>query len=451
MRKQGLLSFGDTPVERKAARWLFLIGLFSATQFRIGGYIGVSEFFMVLSMPFILLQKQGLFRRDGVTKIITLSYLWLAGAIFSDFYNHNIFALMIRGWAVPICLLASIVNIYVFLRRNPIHGLKWCIIGIALSQVLSIFVLQPGSIAGSGAVAGGEMSAAEATMGYKLFWVNIAQHFLVLPIKAFYLQTPHFLAFVLGLLMAVISLLSGGRSAFAWQMMAVLFVWFGGKTTSKMRWIKRNIMPIALAMGVMLLGVKAIYKQAAQSGFMGEEEQEKYEQQAASKTMMQTLMAGRSEFFVALFAIMDKPLVGHGSVAIDYKGYRREFVLKYGNDEDIIAYEKAEKVMQSLGGGLRTIPAHSHINGYWLWHGIFGLMFWAYVIYLLGTTLMRHLHVIPAYYGYFVYGICAAFWDIFFSPFGGRVPMGLLISACLIVRAVEKDSKRMFNAPEKLW
>ncbi len=98
-------------------------------------------------------------------------------------------------------------------------------------------------------------------------------------------------------------------------------------------------------------------------------------------------------------------------------------------------------MMEKINGGVRMIPAHSHIACFWMWAGIPGLIPWVYILILLCKTLFMRMHVYPPYYGYFALIIPSVLWHIFFSPLGSRINMAILIAACLVVRTIERERR----------
>lgn len=447
MRRKGLFSFGNTPAERSAARWLFLIGLGASTQIYIGGYTAISELLLVLFMPIAMMKNWGVFSRDRCSTILWLLIIWGFGQLATDLMTGNYFAFMIRGLIPPVGIFATLITVYPLLKRNP-DGLKWLLLGTAISGVISIFVFQHGSDIGTTAVQSGEMSAAEAVMGYKLFWVNKLNEWLALPVKGWYMAMPHELNVAIAVFLAVFGLYSGGRSAFLVMAVSALFLWFGGRSSRKMLWLKKNSPLVIMILIMMLPVVKYTYQYVASHGWMGEDELVKYEEQSKGKSGLETLMAGRGEFFIALTAIVDKPLMGHGSYALDTKGYLKDFVIKHGaTTEELKRIDK----MEEMRGGARTIPAHSHIACFWMWAGIAGLLPWLYILVLFWKTLFRRMHVYPPYYGYFALIIPGMFWAIFFSPFGSRINMAVLIAACLVVQTMAREQRRMNGFMVKSW
>ena len=63
--------------DRRGATYLFLIGLFSMTQVRLGAKLGISEFFCCLVGPFLFFADLPKFRRDGVMVFFNLLILIL--------------------------------------------------------------------------------------------------------------------------------------------------------------------------------------------------------------------------------------------------------------------------------------------------------------------------------------------------------------------------------------
>ena len=432
-----------TADKKQNKKTLFLLGVFSATQINLGGYLGISEFIMLAWAPFVFMRNRNLFRRDCVMPVLCLAFLWLCNGILSDVVNGVPLRMSIKGLANIFVVIATITCVYPLLRKCPNH-LKWFLLGSAISSVISIFVFQKGS-AYNANVASGSQSLIESVVEYKLFWLNMACQWGMLPIMGWYPSVP--MAYSMFALsgLSVFALLRGGRSAFLAIVASLFLILIGKKRQASIRFISKNIILIILGLGLCAVGVKVVYKKLVTTGVLGEGEQQKYEVQTRQgEDILHLLMGGRVEFFVGIFAAAEKPFIGHGTHALDVDHYYPRFVAEYGNEEDAVGLASWYDRM-SREGLAAHIPAHSHIVMFWLWHGIFGLIFWGYVVCLILSVVKSHLHVMPEYFGYFACVIPSMLWAIFFSPFGGRTEKCVLIVCCLLVRAIKKQNGRLYS------
>jgi hypothetical protein len=145
------------------------------------------------------------------------------------------------------------------------------------------------------------------------------------------------------------------------------------------------------------------------------------------------------ESFCGLIACADKPIVGFGPWARDEEGYTREFLNKYGTFDDYIQFIKREEWNLEKGLEYGLIPCHAYITQFWLWFGLFGLLFWVYVIFVLLRFLKQDCWVVPQWFFWLAAGIPGYFWGIFFSPWSDRVGGIVFVVACLMSRAIRLD------------
>ena len=414
---------------------LFIIGLFSSTQINLGGKLGISEFLMVAVAPFLFLKNYSLIKRDKVLYFFIFVILWFMGAVIADVVNKTYINFAMRGIAVPVTVFANTLCIYLLLRKNH-ESLKWLLLGIALSEVISIFIFQRGR-SGDIAAAYGSAAGAQGVINYKLFWVVMATTWLGLPIKGWYKKTPKLYTVFALVFLCSFALLMGARSLFLALLCSFVLLIPAGKSRATLIYFKKHY--LALIISLIIAGGVAnfLYKQAVTSGYLNEGEEKKFERQTEfGSNIIKLLMAGRSEFFVALSAAMDSPLIGKGSVAIDDKGYIVDFLYNYGNQTDYI-----NMIKRRASEGVAIIPSHSHVVCYWMWHGIFALLFWASVFVLSLKTLFLRLHICPEYYGYCAMSLPIFLWDYFFSPFDHRVIESTLFAALLLISKMTQDYK----------
>lgn len=412
--------------------WLLLIGIFATTRINIGGKLGISEFCMFLVAPFVFFQNQAIFRREKVTGYLLLAFLWLAGAVFSDLYNHTYYIMALKGIASPLMVIVNSIVLYILLRKNP-QNIRYFLLGIAISSVISIFIFQK-TTDEDYVMVGSAYNAVTGALHYKLFWGNQVLGWLGALLAGWYLAIPKMMSLLLALAIFFTYAAAGGRSAAMVYLLTAILIFIGGKKATSMSNVRKHFVILLAILVSVAIAFKATYKYAAELGLMSESEERKYERQTSGGKggFLAMLMSGRSEIFIAATAALDKPLIGHGSHAIDNNNYVADFFMKYGSDIDKKLY------YQSALDNIHRIPFHTQIVTFWMWHGIFGLLFWCYALYLIVITLIRRMDIFPQLFGYFALVLPAIIWDIFFSPFGLRVRECAIFVMCLIVRNMTK-------------
>ena len=419
---------------------LFLIGLGSQTQFYFFGSVGISEILIFVFAPIVFMNDYRCLKYDGFMPIVWLSLLCCCMSWFSSYMNdtHVIFAL--KGLAHPYSIFAFTVVLHYLLRRN-FAGFRWLMIGVIFSSIISVFIFQPATYTfdrTSGDIATGR-DAVVAMMGYSLFWTNQLRGILQLPINIWYMKFPLWYSVIVPIGISIFAMISSGtsgRSAMLVATMGAMLILFGGRDIRRMARVKKQVFWI---FGLMVLAgflLKTGYEFASKSELLGYEAKAKYEKHSMEgDSPLKLLMAGRSEFFIALSACIDNPILGLGPKAEDRQGYVESFMAKYGNIDDYYAMISNWK----RGGiGYAIIPTHSHIASFWLWYGLPGLLLWLYVILLIIQFFRRYMTAIPQLYGYFCLGAVSMMWSIFFNPYGFRLHDNLLIVCLLFARAIGK-------------
>jgi O-antigen ligase len=167
----------------------------------------------------------------------------------------------------------------------------------------------------------------------------------------------------------------------------------------------KGVILVLLAGGAIFIANQAI-KFAATQGFLDENTSEKFQTQSSGK--LGVLVGGRPETLVALQAIRDSPIFGHGSFAADpkYLELKQDLQYEYGYSDTDTPEEE---------GG---IPTHSHLTMAWVESGIFGGLLWLYILGLTIRAILQtaiHRQTLSPLYCYFLVNFV---WDILFSPFG---------------------------------
>ena len=169
----------------------------------------------------------------------------------------------------------------------------------------------------------------------------------------------------------------------------------------------RVVALLAFAVGSAYLANEVI-KYAATRGFFEESTQEKFTQQSSGK--LGVLFGGRPETLVAIQAIRDSPIVGHGSFAADERYIELKQLLQYQygySDSD--TPEELE---------YPAIPTHSHLTMAWVESGILGGVLWIYILVLVIRAIFRLALTRPNLAPLYSYLLVNFIWDILYSPFG---------------------------------
>lgn len=424
---------------------LFLLGL--GSQLQIIASLSMTEAFALAAAPVLFFSELPYMRRNGIMPLFWLSFLVVFGCVVACWANHTEIQYVLRGMATVSLLPCSIAVGHWALRKD-MNGFKCFIVGVALSEVLCTFVFQR-AVEATQAVGGiaGSVGAADIMRG-PLFWVSRLGAFLLVPAKGWYLNCPLLYSVGAPLFMAGFSMLTtvSGRSAALGALGSAVLVLIGGKTQRTMKRIGKYFFLLGLLAVGGIFAAKTGYQIAATQGWLGEKARDKYEAQTkGNKSLGALLLGGRMESFCGLIACVDKPIIGFGPWAMDEKGYVREFLMKFANEEDFEQFLQNEQWMaKSSGGwGMHLIPGHAIIVQFWLWYGIFGLLFWLYIIFILLRYLKQDCWAVPQWYFWLTAAIPGTFWNIFFSPFGDRFGSTLFFVAILLVRAVRKGRQMM--------
>lgn len=420
----------------------FVLGLGGKLQ--VIASLSITEIIVLVSAPLIFIKNYQQMRRDGVMPFFIVSLLMIFGCVVASIANKIAPQFVLRGMAVTCIISCSIIFSHWILRNDP-SGFKWMFLGGAISGILSTFVMQ------SAVELTQYGDDADAIMSGPIYWIQRLGAFVYLPSRGWYLQIPMLYNIIAPLFMAAFSMLTtvSGRSAALVSIAYVALVIIGGRKQRTMVRLSRHFWGIC---GVGILAVfvmHAAYRAVATKGWLGEESRVKYEIQSQGENSIgRLILGGRAQSFVGLLACRDKPIVGWGPWAIDTKGYREEFMMKYGTMEDVIEFYRSQQRLATAGvANDHLIPCHAYITEFWLWYGIAGLIFWIYVMFVLLRYLRQDAYAVPQWFAWLACSVPGMFWGILFSPFADRFGVPLFVVACLMARAVRKG---LFSIPEQM-
>lgn len=376
---------------------IFLIPLSGFIELHLVGRLFAPDIIMLALFPFVML-SMGRHLADPLPKMfIVLGLVWLVGQVVTDIVRHTPFHDYARGWAKIAFTLINFCVIYLLINNRPRRIILYAA-GLVVGGILGFFLNPNIYTAGHPWKFGvGWPLTLLIIMSAALFMHHRRQHRL----------------FAIGLVAfaAVLNVYLGFRSlggiCFLTATYLILQLFCRRSNAHAMRVRPRNI--VLLSLVLMFAGFVAMeaYKHAAISGLLGETNREKYEVQAMGEYGL--LLGGRSEILVAGQAVMESPLLGHGSWAKNW-------------DYAELLVELKHRLGYVTGpvGELGLIPAHSHIMGAWVEAGILGAIFWFWVISLPARTLL-YLYQIKAQNSILIVFLAfSLIWDVLFSPFGAE-------------------------------
>lgn len=385
--------------------WAFALPAISFVQIAIGGQLIVSEILVLVMLPWLWGARD---RLPIPRWFVVLGVGWLISQIMTDVVVGSAFADYTRGWAAIVFTLTDFAAILI-LVSTPGRACLFAI-GLAVGGCVG-YVVAPNVFA----AAGDSWKFAFAfpvgfTMAVGLSGSRGARHC--------WLTVCAFLGF------GVLNFLFGFRSLGGVSLLTagylIFRIVFGRRQTFVGRSMLRSFGGlILLAMAV--AATLQIYDVAASQGLLGLDAQARYANQSGA---LSVLVGGRTEILVSSQAVIDSPILGHGSWAKDFA-----YVDLLGDRLSSFGYE--------MGAGLNDlglIPAHSYLMQSWVWAGLLGAVFWLAVltiaVWMLADPTSLRVDIAPL----LVFSTMLLIWNIVFSPYsaGQRILASYGLALCLL-------------------
>jgi hypothetical protein len=375
---------------------VFALGVAGTISVGLVGSLPVNELLLFPLLPILLLSKgKRAFKREYLWFYVLVAG-WLLGTIIADLYFSSPLTNRLKGTARVVFFAMNFMALAVLInnrtRRLAIFALSIAVVMISTSL----------GFAG----------------GFSLMWkfgLSGAIAILALLISSYYYSQRRFtVCFLISLGLAALNLYYGFRSQLVVHLVAAVLVLplfdSARKSGSGLRRGQRSfriIVLLVLAGGAAYAANEAI-RYGAKMGLFDESLSSKFEEQAQGDYGV--LVGGRPETLVAMQAIRDSPIIGHGSYPVDPKYLQLKQDIQYEH-----GYTDSDDPEDS---GDPVIPTHSHLTMAWVESGLLGGICW---IYFLGLTLRAVLQLgfvrpqLAPLYGYLLVWFL---WDILYSPFG---------------------------------
>lgn len=402
---------------------IFVIAAAEYVNINLVGVLTLAD--ILLSIAFIYLAVEGKIEIGSrlAGKFLVGGLLWLCSQIITDIVRHSAFADYARGWSligltlVNFCVLCTLL--YGRPRRLMIFG--W---GAVAGQLLHYFI-DPYPV------------QIEYPWKFGLAYPISAAVALIASRKACRGNWPVFLMTAMGVANILLSARNAGGVCLAAALYLGMTRYIQRKTANGARLSSRMIVVMVVAFIVGTAGIFSFYEYAAGKGLLGADSREKYQEEASGKYGV--LLGGRTELLASIPAIIDSPILGHGSWAKD-PGY----LIAMKQAMLLLGYPGAFDLSpEALTEGL--IPTHSFLLGAWVNAGILGGVFWAWAWLMVVRSLARVYPPQAIMLPFMAYVSFLLLWDILFSPFGldrrCQVPFFLIMIMTYYDMAIRSAAK----------
>lgn len=377
----------------------FILGAIPWIRISIGGKLGLNELLITLAGPVYILVNWRYFSMIRGAKLIGgLGALWFGFQVVSDIVNHTPFQDYARGWANVGMTILLFIFFVTFLAKNP-KAFRPLLYGLILGGLCKVIFLRGYDDLLENSQFGDLYVAA---WGNPLVWlvcwrVYTKHRMLAVAILMFY-----------GMAMIALNARSTGMVAVIAG--CVLFYLIRSAQTGYRLTFSDAARFIAIITPIMaLLFCSLVY--LGLHGDLGQDTQKQFRSLRQPYNPIFIIGAARSAFPVAVVAVKDAPLLGHGSWAKDsHYVYVNARIIQYltGSPPKIINTDTPQ-----------LIPSHSAILGAWVNGGIAGGIMWIAVTVIAVRLLIfymkrTNLPMLPI----FVYWLLMLFWDLGLSPIG---------------------------------
>ena len=396
----------------------FVLPATSFLQVDIIGQLYGPDILLICSFPFLMSIRSSMLAQKKIKTVFVLLAFWFLGAVITDVVRETPPEDIARGWSKILVFAINLAAAYLLIA-NKFNRIVLYLAGIAVGSLLTA-QLNPSIYAGDEPWKFGygfgvtliAIVAAESRVARQLFGRGIT-FFLVLSV-------------------GVVNLTENYRSMFGIVVAAGAFgalKWFLDSGNSKGNMTLGTFATICLIGVISAQGIIEIYSWVASSGVLGLEAKDKYE--AQNTDSLGVLLGGRAELLVSSTAILDTPLIGHGSWARD-STYTAQLV-------DILEKSGATILYDPFATDL--IPSHSHLFGAWVEAGALGGLFWLWILWLWVLAVKAALNVHTNRPVLIAFALFSFMWDILFSPFAANERFVDNVKICLIIWLLETMSR----------
>ncbi|MGA3224798.1 MAG: hypothetical protein ABSC65_13615 [Acidobacteriaceae bacterium] len=396
---------------------LFILGVAGYFSVNLIGALPGSEVILLPMLPILLLAKGNRAFDRQYLMFYILAGGWFIGTQIADTYNGIWIVLRMKGTARIVFFILDFVALAILLN-NKTRRLVIFALSIAVVLVLSSWQSFGGDI----------------NIQWKFGLSQGLSIFALLGSSYFYAKGKYRICFFISFVLAALNLHYGFRSQLAIHFVAAVLIWPHSAKIRKGREVFRGRQDTTRILTLLFLAGSAAYvanasiKFAAKHDFFDESQNSKFISQAEGDYGV--LVGGRPETLVAIQAIRDNPIIGHGSFPEGMKYIQLKHDIQYEH-----GYSESDEP-EDAETETPVIPTHSHLTLAWVEGGILGGLCWIYILILTVRGILRVTALRPHLAPLYSYLLINFLWDILYSPFGSfnriRAAFCILLSYSLL-------------------
>jgi len=409
---------------------ILLISTLTFVEFSLIGRIFLPEIILIVILPFLLFFKGWMLREPLPKKLLFLGVLWLFAQVITDLIRGTPFEDYSRGWAKITFFLANFATLYMLLSDNKKRLILFAL-GLAFSGLIAykFNMNNPFSYAMS--------------YPWKFGVGGPITLLLILFSTTAFINRVRFMPSFILFFLALLNLYMGFRSLAGVCFLAGVYTFtqqhFAANTDVAVKFSLPKIAAISLLLIIAIFSFLKLYEYAAENYWLGERARNTLQFQSGD---LGVILGGRSAIYSATMAIVDSPVIGHGSWA------KNPHYIDVMRDLQKFGY-----TVGSFTGLYRSglIPTHSHFLGGWVEAGIMGAVFWGWVLILTCKTLLLQYNIRDPLNPLIAYIGIGFVWDVLFSPFGAerRLIIAFYLVLIMFVLSTWKSHEQQTADPNR--
>tara|TARA_B110000211_G_C14081905_1_gene554976 strand:+ start:2351 stop:3538 length:1188 start_codon:yes stop_codon:yes gene_type:complete len=362
---------------------------------------------LLFCLSFFFLINRDIILNNLQRKILYLILIWFVVQSISNYINHVEFDKNIKGLAR---IFFFGVSFFVFFHINNNKNTNYLIELLFAYSIFNIIFILTNNVTDIFLIwKMGGLALSVTILAILLFTKNIINSSIIM--------------FVIFVSISIISLILESRVFFILNILNSVIVLFIRKENIRTIIYKSFLLNIII-FSLIIIFILNFYEYLFLNDFLTDRLTNKQIQQSGE---LGILLGGRVEFLSSFNAIMDKFFLGHGSWATncEYK---------------IILFDKLFSLNYVRGPYINTfldnclIPAHSFLTQSWIESGIFGFIFWIYIIYIICNKFLKSMKMVKEYDLLIVFLFIYSLWTILFSPFGSFGTLLMPLYICIIMK-----------------